>query len=150
MLSVEDRVRPIEHQVAAKIMDGEAILINLSTGLYYSVGGTGGLIWSLIENQHSLSEIAGVLSEQFGVNKDEISKDIEKLASELLTENLIAVSDADTAVGDVTPETAGLPDSYTAPKLQKYDDMADMFALDPPLPGLADVSADALPERSED
>ena len=33
-------------EVAAKVMDGEAILINLANGMYYSMDGAGGFLWT--------------------------------------------------------------------------------------------------------
>ncbi len=39
MLALSSFVVPNEQQVAAKVMDGEAILINLATGTYYSMPG---------------------------------------------------------------------------------------------------------------
>jgi len=150
MLNLEDRVCSKDQQVAAKVMDGEAILINLSNGLYYSMGGIGGFVWALIENRHSLNEIADALADQFGADREQTIADVQELAAALLAEDLIAVCDGDAATGSVSADTANLPDDYAAPKLQKYDDMADMFALDPPLPGLADAPVDMVPKRSED
>jgi len=44
-----------------------------------------------------------------------------------------SATDAGPAVPDVQPQP------YEAPKLTRFDDMADMFALDPPLPELGTV-----------
>ena len=45
MLSLQSCLRPNEEEVAAKVMDGEAILINLSSGIYYSMDKVGGVLW---------------------------------------------------------------------------------------------------------
>jgi hypothetical protein len=42
MLSLAQHVRPNSEEVAAKVMDGEAILINLSNGIYYRMVKWGG------------------------------------------------------------------------------------------------------------
>ncbi|MBA3563369.1 MAG: PqqD family protein [Gammaproteobacteria bacterium] len=149
MLNAEIRLSTNEEQVAAKVMDGDAILINLSNGLYYRMGGAGGWIWSLIENQHSVGEITEILSKHFALAADDVLPDIQRMASELLGEELIRTIDARTAASEGAPSTSDLPASYEPPILEKYSDMADMFALDPPLPGLANVSAQKLPDRSE-
>ncbi len=150
MLNVEKRFRPNEEQVAAKIMDGEAILINLSNGMYYSMGGIGGFVWALIESRQSLSEVADAVADRFGIDSERALSDVQALTADLLAENLVVECDTDVMSQDATPDGADLPDDYTAPQLQKFDDMADMFALDPPLPGLTDVTVNAVPERSED
>ena len=40
------------------------------------------------------------------------------------------------------PETgdAPAPEDYAAPQLSKFDDMVDLFALDPPLPELSKLN----------
>jgi len=43
MLKPESSLRPNEEEVASKVMDGEAILINLSNGIYYSMDKVGGV-----------------------------------------------------------------------------------------------------------
>ena len=40
-MSHPDRVRPNDEEVASSVVDGEAIFINLSTGVYYSLRGAG-------------------------------------------------------------------------------------------------------------
>ena len=37
MLTLQNRLRPNEEEVAGKVMDGDAIIINLSNGIYYSM-----------------------------------------------------------------------------------------------------------------
>lgn len=136
MLSQQDVISANEQQVAAKVMDGEAILINLSTGAYYSMSTTGGFIWSLIERRISIDNIITAVTNQYEVDRPRAVADILRLGEELRTEGLVAVSTGATDTG-MAPPTAGDRLSYEEPKLQKFTDMAEMFALDPPLPGLS-------------
>lgn len=150
MLSAQDSLHANEQQVAAKVVDNEAILINLSNGMYYSMGGVGALIWSLIVKRHTLSDITKTICSQYDVLNEKAFDDLQTLATELLKEDLVTLSQDGVASTDANlkdEQQSKLP--YEAPNLSKYDDMADMFALDPPLPGLADVSSNDLPERSD-
>jgi hypothetical protein len=147
IIDAETRLGFHDEQIAAKVMDGDAILINLSNGLYYRMGGAGGWIWSLIEGRHSVGEIAGIVSSHFGVPFDAVFSDLQRLASELLGEQLIRIVDGEAVARDGGSQTPDRPAGYDAPILEKYSDMADMFALDPPLPGLADVPAHEPPDR---
>jgi hypothetical protein len=45
MLTMHRRIRPREKEVIFKVFDGEAILINLSKGICYSMANVGGIIW---------------------------------------------------------------------------------------------------------
>ena len=139
MASDDQRVRPNEEHVAAKVMDGEAILINLSNGMYYSMGEIGGLVWALVEQGASVREMADLISDRLGVAAEGVVTDVDALVAELLQEELVlANSDGLTFSGELPPGT-GVPSSYSPPKLEKFSDMAEMFALDPPLPGLAEA-----------
>lgn len=139
MAGVEQRVRPNEEQVAAKVIDGEAILINLSTGMYYSMGAVGGLVWALIEQGADTVEIAELISDRLGVKAETVAEDVAVLVSELLTEELVIPGGLGTGFTGQLPTGTEFPSVYASPKLEKFSDMAEMFALDPPLPGLADA-----------
>ena len=51
-------LKPNTAEVAAKDVDGEAVLINLTNGMYYSMDLVGGFVWSLIESGYDLAAIA--------------------------------------------------------------------------------------------
>jgi len=137
MLNVEERYGPDHSKVAAKVMDGEAILINLANGLYFSVGGVGGFIWSLVEQQQSPSQIADRVAEHFGVDRQRALSDVESLLTRLAEEELVIPLGPDAPVSAVSLASPPAGAAYEPPVLKRFDDMADMFALDPPLPGLA-------------
>ena len=136
MLGLQSRLRPNEEEVAAKVMDGEAILINLSNGIYYSMDKVGGVVWELIEKRYSLEEIREAISGRYEVSPEQAQADVERLANELLQEHLVLEAD------DTAPrETLQLGDSqqresYQSPQLNIYRDMGALLALDPPVPGL--------------
>lgn len=142
MLSTSDCISANEQQVAAKVMDGEAILINLGTGIYYSLGTTGGFIWSLVEKRTSIADIIRGMMDHYDVGEAEATRDVLRLASDLCTEGL-AIASLPVSLGMAgatgKPEiSARLP--YEPPTMEKYTDMAEMFALDPPLPGLSQAT----------
>jgi hypothetical protein len=136
VLTPTSRLRPNEAEVAAKVMDGEAIIINLSNGMYYSMDGVGGLIWGMIADGHSLEDIVSSVLESYDVSPDEARRDVGRVAAELVEERLVLVADP-ASPSPPRPAANGrqkLP--YAAPELQKYRDMGDLLALDPPMPGL--------------
>ncbi len=124
-----------EGDVAAKVIDGEAILINLGTGAYYTMGGVGGRVWSLIEQACNADEICKALASEYGTPVETVEADVHELIDQLLAEGLIGISDTNGASPVIELRTG--VDAYAKPELRKFEDMAEMFALDPPLPGLA-------------
>jgi len=139
MLMFDNRLQPRDQEVAAKVIDGEAILINLANGVYYSMDKVGALIWQMIEGRHTLGEIVEAVRRNYEVSSDQAEADVQRLAAELLQENLVAIFEdgAWSRVNlDAAPERR-VP--YEAPNLNIYRDMGDLLALDPPLPGLGDT-----------
>ena len=137
MFSLSNYIAPNEQHVAAKVMDGEAILINLGTGTYYSIASTGGFIWSLIEKKLPLSEIVRSVVTNYDIDREQAELDVLRLCGELHREGLVLMSPTGNTDTNI-PATATRLD-YQVPSLEKFTDMAEMFALDPPLPGLSTV-----------
>jgi hypothetical protein len=135
-----------EIEVAAKVIEGEAVMINLTTGTYYSMEGTGAYVWELLEKYHNIVEIAHELSRRYQVSSDEAAADLSQLVDELFNENLILASDSD-PVAPLSEVTGSERDAYTSPELNTYRDMSDMLALDPPMPGLNQIPWEGNQEK---
>ena len=125
-------------EIAATVLDGEAIIINLTTGLYYSLDGSGALVWALIARGATIDELSEELGAAYGLTAAQVRPDVEALLGDLSAEGLVA--ERETAPG-AAPDPAEMPAAtspYEAPRLARYSDMARFFALDPPLPELDD------------
>jgi hypothetical protein len=142
MLSGDARFRPNVEEVAADILDGEAIMINLSTGMYYSMDPAGTAVWSLLAAGRSVEEIGTALTRRFDVAREQADADVRLLLAKLVEENLVRPADREPS-GSADPDTrepAGEPKRpYTAPQLEIYRDVGHLVALDPPMPGLKDL-----------
>jgi Coenzyme PQQ synthesis protein D (PqqD) len=125
--------------VAAKVVDGEAILINLTSGLYYSMDKVGGFVWSMFEPGSSVAQVVDAVAARYSVPPAQAREDVRRLARELLEENLVVLSTGTPAAVPSAGLSGARPQPYVAPALVRFDDMADMFALDPPLPELPAV-----------
>ena len=138
MITPDSRLEHNESEIAAKLIDGEAILINLSNGTYYSTDKVGGFIWELIKRNYSLSEMVETITEHYDVSAEQAKTDVETLAMELLEEEIVRI-------GKWERRDEGLMESsfpkltYETPKLNTYRDMNDLLALDPPMPNLQDI-----------
>jgi hypothetical protein len=134
----DQRYQINEIDIAASVIEGEAVMINLATGVYYSMEETGAYVWELLEKHHNIVEIANELSRNYQVSSDEAEKDLSDLIKELINENLILVSDSE-PVTQLSKKTVSERDTYRSPELNIYRDMSDMLALDPPMPGLSQI-----------
>jgi hypothetical protein len=133
MIFATTRLMPNAAEVAAKVIDGEAILIHLPNGTYYSMDGVGALVWELIDANQTLREIVESITTRFDVSSELARADVERLVRELLSEKLVLLSnDGRSSALTRKAESERLP--YEPPRLNVYRDMADLLALDPPMP----------------
>lgn len=123
-------------EVVGKVVDGEAIIINLANGMYYSANDAGGVVWTLFDNGHSIDEVAGRLVEQYEVDPPQAQADVEQLAQRLIDEGLMRAAERQAETQAVNAGGAQERRAYVAPSLEAYRDMKDLLALDPPMPAL--------------
>jgi hypothetical protein len=126
-------------EIAADVVDGEAVIINLANGTYYSLDATATCVWEALDTPRSLEELADVLVARFEVGAAQALEDCTALLRSLADEALVTVVPAGDRVAAASVTMAAQRLAYVAPRLSKYTDMADMLALDPPLPGLKDL-----------
>ena len=103
-------------RVAARIIDGEAVLIDFETNLYFSLNASGTQIWRLLEGgAQSTASLSQALASAYAAEPAE-----EELAAFLadLAENALIV-EASGAAGNA--ELDGNQADYEAPALTRYD-----------------------------
>ena len=137
-----DRYRINSPSIVNETIDGEAVMINLDTGSYYSADKVGAVIWAWIDEGRSVGEILSLLCERY----DGAPADIEPAAlafiQKLSSESLIVRTDAPTQA-PTPPATERMP--FAAPTLERYDDMKDLLLADP----IHDVDTKGWPHRPE-
>ena len=126
------RYRTNHPQVINESIDGEAIMINLVSGSYYSMDSLGGEVWELLERSCSVDEIVTQLTRRYDASEDVIRSAVENLLEQLSREQLIVPDGrpggTSSSLSDSQPAQR-LP--FRAPRLEKFTDMQDLILLDP-------------------
>jgi hypothetical protein len=128
-------------RVVHETIDGEVILIQLETGYYYSLDGTGAEIWELLRQESGPAEIVTLLCERHGSGAAVTEALVTDLLRELCEESLL--------VGQPPPARTvppGSPNGLAAPVLRKYTDMEDFLLVDP----VHEVDSTGWPNRKAD
>jgi len=118
--------------VIGEILDGEAIIVNLDSGAYYSLEGVGSEVWSAVESGATLPELIELAGAKYAGPAAEIAAGVAALVEELIAEALLVADGA--ANGHrlqraIAPAADRLP--FVKPTLEKFTDMADLLLLDP-------------------
>lgn len=122
--------------IVHEIIDGEAIIINMEKGHYYSLRSTGAEIWASIVRGMSIGEIVHKLSEQYEGEGIEIKTAVDNLIIELLGEDMIIPVATEGGAKNPSQEESQpinktVPNKFEIPVLEKYTDMEELLLLDP-------------------
>ena len=138
MIDETSRFESNSAEVASSVLDGELVLINLSTGVYYSMVDAGSLIWQLTDLGFSLSETVATVAARYGVPAERVRTDAHAVLEQMLAERIFLPASNPSRRGAYEPESAA-PAAYDSPVLQIYRDMGDLLALDAPMPDMKDI-----------
>jgi len=134
-------------------IDGEVIVIDLTTGTYYSLKGTAADAWGLIQRPEGVArgELVSALSARYGTSEPDLETALEPFLAELADEGLVASTNGGprSAGGSGSAAelgTAQAGDTFEAPLLEKFTDMQDLVLLDP----VHEVDEAGWPQRSPD
>lgn len=75
-------------------MGEDAVLLHVSRGDYYSLNKVGARLWVLTDGSKSIADLAGLITEEFEISRDEAQKDILELAEQLAKEGLVKVAES--------------------------------------------------------
>ena len=87
-VSLETRLK-VSDDVVFRELDGEAVLLNLASGLYFGLNPIGTRMWQLIDERRDLADVAAVLCDEFDAPAATIEADLVRLVGELLARGLM-------------------------------------------------------------
>jgi hypothetical protein len=123
-----DRFRFDQSRVISEVLDGEFVLVHFDSGCYYSIRGTGADICRLLTAGHSVEETTFRLAEHHHLPQEQVGAEVHSFVANLVAEQLLVPCGA--AIGpDLGVELSAA--SFSAPAIEKFDDMADQLLLDP-------------------
>ena len=91
MATLASRVR-VNDDVLFQELQGEAVLLNLKSGVYFGLDPVGTRIWQLFSEHEVLSEVAQAVVAEYDVAEDKCSEDLLKLVDDLEKQELVSVS----------------------------------------------------------
>ena len=91
MPTLASRVR-VNDDVLFQELQGEAVVLNLKSGVYFGLDPVGTRIWQLFAAHESLSEIAHAIVAEYDVTEDRSAADLLALVTDLERNGLVTVS----------------------------------------------------------
>jgi hypothetical protein len=74
-------------------MGGEAVILDIKSGIYYGLDVVGARVWSLIEQPVSLQAIREAIMSEYDVAPETCSRDILEFLTQMRDIGLVEISD---------------------------------------------------------
>jgi hypothetical protein len=90
LITLDTDVR-VPDSVIFRELDGEAVILNLDTGIYFGVDGVGTRMWQLLEARASLREAWFALQAEYEAAPDRLERDLLDFVDRLRAKGLVTV-----------------------------------------------------------
>jgi hypothetical protein len=113
--------------------DGEAVIINLESGNYYSLQYSAEYLWNRLASGVNVSRLIAELAEYYSMEPADVEAFLEPFIGQLLEEDLLReVAADDSNIGEKDPDrNALMPARFEEPVLNCFTDMQELLLLDP-------------------
>jgi hypothetical protein len=85
------RIR-IAERTLSQVLGDEVVLLQLDTGLYYSLAGTGARMWLLLTEHGEVGPVVDAVVDEYAAEPADVEKDLLALIDDLSTARLLEVS----------------------------------------------------------
>jgi hypothetical protein len=79
-----------EGRIVSEIIDGEAIIVNLANGYYYSLDTPAAEIWAWLQSGWSISEIVSTIMRRYDCSSADPEAAVHALIGTLVADDLVA------------------------------------------------------------
>src|ERR671934_1669254 len=83
----------IRKDVVFRELEGEMVLLNLATGIYFGLDAVGSRIWGLIDGHRSAADIVHTLTSEYEVDGDTCGADLARFLDILRDNELVERDD---------------------------------------------------------
>jgi hypothetical protein len=90
-LSLASRVT-LSGDVLFQELHGDAVLLDMRTGVYFGLDKVGTRIWNLLDEHKVLSDVVRVMTDEFDVDGQRCSDDVLALVTRLREQGLLSVA----------------------------------------------------------
>ncbi len=119
--------------IVSDVIDGEAVIVSLEKGTYYSLSAPGAEIWDALRGGATVAQVHQLLTARYEGNADDIAAALGDLVGEMEREGILVADDqpdrATTGFLDHAAPADRPP--FQRPVLHRYSDMEAILMLDP-------------------
>lgn len=92
-MNISDKIFKRNEDIAWRVIEGEALIVDTRKGLIYPLNGTATRIWESLDGRKKCGEIAASISEEFECGRDDIAGDVASFIEEGIKSGVIIPCD---------------------------------------------------------
>lgn len=90
-MSVGKTVLVQSSEAVFRVVDGEAVIVEPRNGMVNVLSGVGTRIWELLDGVRDVSDIAGILQDEYEVTREQAESDAREFLEDLKSKGLVHV-----------------------------------------------------------
>jgi len=142
-MAVAQCFRLASPNVVSETVEGEAVILNLETGLYYGLDWSASMLWEALRDGVATDQLTDAVSGHFGIDRDRAATTIAAFAARLVDEGLLKPADEPDATAAAHLPERPHGDTFDEPVLTRYEDIQELLLIDP----IHEVDEDGWPQR---
>lgn len=83
----------VADRVVFRELDGEAVILNLQSGIYFGLDAIGTRVWERIDRHEPVEAVVSALVAEYDVDADRARADVRRLIQQLLDKGLLIDGD---------------------------------------------------------
>ncbi|MFN3588818.1 MAG: PqqD family protein [Spirosomataceae bacterium] len=119
-----------DNNIISDVFGEEVVLVNLESGVYYSLRESAAQMWIRIIEQYSTTEILTDLNQIYQVGEHDVASDINIFVAQLLEKKIIKIVTG-SEKKSIDFKSKGTLVTYKTPVLETFSDMQEILLLDP-------------------
>ena len=108
----------------------EVVVVNMDTGIYYSLRESACEIFMSLKSPVKISEILKIVLSKYEGDINEIASQIHQFINRLISMKLVKIS-LNASLTKITPSHLSIKSVFLPPKIEIFSDMQDILLLDP-------------------
>ncbi|MDZ4833406.1 MAG: hypothetical protein SGJ27_06470 [Candidatus Melainabacteria bacterium] len=145
----KQNLRACPEGIIFEVIGQEIVVISLATGTYFSLKSPASTIFALLESGCHRSDLPAKLNDLYSAPENLNVEQIESFVDQLMSESIMEYCKSNDGKGfdQGTIQSLAVP-PYQTPVIDKFEDMQDLFLLDPVHPVVSTESTKKTEEHA--
>jgi len=124
MRAALDTTIAVRDEVIFRSIQGEAIVLDVSTGMYFALDPVGTRMWTLLADAASIGRVVEAVCNEYDVERPRVEHDVVDLVDQLVDRELVRLQPLSGGDDRVEAGTRGDRKAYAKPRLTEYGKIA--------------------------